>query len=91
MYGSVHGKRVAGDWSRFCEIGAHTLHEWPRMRNDSRPTHQSPARPTSQDGARPRMAARAIDCGHDCSHDGELEPPRAPREPTPAPSEREAR
>ena len=47
------------------------------MRNGSFESHHPNTRPIHDDrSARTRLAARAIDCGDDCVHDGELEPRR---------------
>jgi hypothetical protein len=41
--------------------------------------------------AQTRLAARAIDCGDDCVHDGELEPRRQDVGPTEAPERERTR
>ena len=47
------------------------------MRHDSFEPDYLNSRPTRDDrSAQTRLAARAIDCGDDCVHDGELEPRR---------------
>lgn len=46
------------------------------MRNNSFEQQSSARRVGDDRSARTRRAARAIDCGYDCVHDGELEPPR---------------
>ena len=46
------------------------------MRNSSYEQQPRPRQIGDDRSAQTRMAARAIDCGHDCVHDGELEPPR---------------
>lgn len=56
------------------------------MRNDSY-DQQPTSRKTRDDrSGQTRLASRAIDCGHDCVHDGELEPSRVSAAPTPTPA-----
>jgi hypothetical protein len=46
------------------------------MRNGSYEQQRTTRRMGDDRSAQTRLASRAIDCGHDCVHDGELEPPR---------------
>jgi hypothetical protein len=62
------------------------------MRNDSFESHYPGTRPRGDDrSAQTRLAARAIDCGDDCVHDGELEPRRQDTVPTKAPERERTR